>query len=221
MVLEHMYRTILPSALAVAGLLAQLGCEPSCEALLTCGEYPSVGGAGGSGGAGGAPGAGGHSGEGGDGGQGGAGPPVAVMVAVGGARTCAVLDDGRLYCWGLLDLGDTATFPKQVLLPRNVIAVAAGVSHTCAILDDGAVWCWGKNNAGQLGNGSTSLSEPPGAVALPAAAVVVAGGAAHTCAVWRAAPFTAGASMTAGSLAMAAPPPAPRLCWSLGLPPST
>jgi alpha-tubulin suppressor-like RCC1 family protein len=38
-------------------------------------------------------------------------------------------------------------------------SVAAGSIHSCGVATDGHAWCWGANPNGQLGIGSTSLSE--------------------------------------------------------------
>ncbi len=82
-------------------------------------------------------------------------------------RTCAVLADGAVKCWGgntggELGLGDTqsrfrardmgANLPAVDLGPgRKAVQVADGMYHTCALLDDGSVKCWGDNGQGQLG----------------------------------------------------------------------
>jgi alpha-tubulin suppressor-like RCC1 family protein len=99
---------------------------------------------------------------------------TALQVACGtdNGRTCAILDDGTLKCWGnntggVLGLGDTlsrGSGPQQMgnRLPavdlglgRTALQVAVGNNHTCAILDDGSVKCWGDNSQGQLGLGDT------------------------------------------------------------------
>jgi alpha-tubulin suppressor-like RCC1 family protein len=49
--------------------------------------------------------------------------------------------------------------------PVRERSVATGARHTCVLDEDGAAWCWGGNNAGQLGNGSTTESLVPVRVA--------------------------------------------------------
>ena len=97
---------------------------------------------------------------------------TARAIAAGGHHTCAVLDNGRIKCWGDNRSGqlgvadaDTRGFgPGQMgdALPyvelgsnRTVRAIAAGFEHTCAVLDNGRVKCWGDNKFGQLGLGYT------------------------------------------------------------------
>lgn len=36
------------------------------------------------------------------------------------------------------------------------MGIAVGYLHTCAWQADGVIWCWGLNNAGQLGDGTTT-----------------------------------------------------------------
>ncbi len=89
---------------------------------------------------------------------------TATALAVAAYRSCALLDNGSLKCWGLnyygqLGLGDTTSRTVPPTLPvafgagRTVRAVSLGESHTCAILDDHSVKCWGRNHEGQLGAG--------------------------------------------------------------------
>lgn len=65
-------------------------------------------------------------------------------------HTCALADDGRVWCWGdnkFAPLGDGTTdnagSPVWVRLPRKAIDVSAGYAHSCAVLDDGTAYCWG------------------------------------------------------------------------------
>ena len=70
---------------------------------------------------------------------------------------------------------DAATGPP-------VMSLAAGSSHTCAVMLDGTARCWGNNDAGRLGDGTTTERHVPTAVQnLSNANSMVAGGA-MTCA---------------------------------------
>lgn len=87
-------------------------------------------------------------------------PPEAgpiVSVAVGGRHTCAVSEDGRLFCWGNDDRGQLGlgsldlTGPTEVELEGDAVEVVAGSRHTCVRQADGEVLCFGDNAQGQLG----------------------------------------------------------------------
>ena len=99
---------------------------------------------------------------------------TAVQAAVGDRRTCAVLDNAKLKCWGFnssgqLGLGDSSVrgdssgemgdnLPNVNLgTGRTVKNVTMGVDHTCALLDNDKVKCWGgANSLGELGIGSVA-----------------------------------------------------------------
>ena len=135
-------------------------------------------------------------------------PPTAVDLGVartakavnpGEWRTCAILDDDSLVCWGFNNkgqLGDGTTTnrhaPTLVNLGagRSAKAIRFGGtshanSHTCAILDDDSLVCWGSNNTGQLGDGTTTDRHDPTAVDLGASrtAQVLHVGKSHNCAI--------------------------------------
>jgi len=63
------------------------------------------------------------------------------------------------------------------------VALAAGGPHTCALRPPGYIWCWGRNDAGQLGNGTTNDSSAPVLVSGITTASSVDAGLWHTCAV--------------------------------------
>jgi alpha-tubulin suppressor-like RCC1 family protein len=91
----------------------------------------------------------------------------ASAVAAGGEFGCALLDDGRVRCWGANDrgqLGDGSTTfrPAPVDVsglpsaPARAVALAAGWAHACAVVSPGGqVWCWGDNTTGELGPGAS------------------------------------------------------------------
>jgi alpha-tubulin suppressor-like RCC1 family protein len=94
----------------------------------------------------------------------------AVAIATGREFTCALLEDGRVKCWGAnpegqLGLGDKVHRggdPSQMgdNLPAidlgtgaKATAIAPSYAHTCALLSDGTAKCWGANVDGLLGLG--------------------------------------------------------------------
>jgi alpha-tubulin suppressor-like RCC1 family protein len=114
-------------------------------------------------------------------------------IAAGGRHTCAVLSGGILQCWGDDTFGQLARqegvaqpLPQTVAgLAGRVQTVGAGSEHTCALLESGAVQCWGGNQYGQLGIGTTSISEtvPVTVTGLASGVTGLAAGAYHTCAL--------------------------------------
>ncbi|CAN5923064.1 hypothetical protein BH11MYX4_BH11MYX4_18240 [soil metagenome] len=83
-----------------------------------------------------------------------------LHVALGPSHTCAILDGGRVKCWGSnsagqLGLGDDAdrgdgpgemgaALPQVDLgMGRTAVELALISRATCALLDDGTVKCWG------------------------------------------------------------------------------
>ena len=131
-----------------------------------------------------------------------------TQIALRSSRTCALLSDDTVRCWGFNQdgqLGDATTTnqsnPVQVLASGNtqgqnvldgVTQVAAGGSHTCALLSSDEVRCWGSGSSGQLGDGfGDSRSNPvqvlssgntQGQNVLDGVTQVAAGGS-HTCAL--------------------------------------
>ena len=94
-----------------------------------------------------------------------------IAISTGEYVSCAVIDDGSLYCWGsntngqLADEigtgygGNASSTPKAISLPSGRVAVdvqVGGSGTVCAILDDGSMHCWGHNHEGQIGDGTTS-----------------------------------------------------------------
>ncbi len=120
------------------------------------------------------------------------------MVSAGQSRTCAVLDDGSVQCWGSnvdgeLGVGSdsTTTMKGIVKLGASASAVAVGWHHACALLEGGAVKCWGTNKEGELGLEDTksrgSLADDMGdnlpVVSLGGTAIAIAATWTHTCAL--------------------------------------
>jgi alpha-tubulin suppressor-like RCC1 family protein len=123
------------------------------------------------------------------------GLPVA-NVAAGDTHSCAVTDQGAVYCWGRNFRGQLGTgvtedsdTPQPVQGPLAAIpiqTVALGASHTCSLTEDSQVWCWGHNGHGQLGDGTTAWRvEPVEVEGFPdgVTATTLAAGGNHTCAI--------------------------------------
>jgi alpha-tubulin suppressor-like RCC1 family protein len=132
----------------------------------------------------------------------GAGPVSDVTaIAAGDLRTCALLADSTVTCWGsnyvssLTDpTGDLAAnlVPAQVedsnggtLSGVTAIAVAGGFTQdvggflACALKDSGSAKCWGANDYGSLGDGTTTSSQSAvDVVGLPGAVTGIAAGCA-------------------------------------------
>lgn len=129
--------------------------------------------------------------------------PVAVVgslrfstIRAGGGHTCGIEERGSLYCWGWnaygqlgVQAGETcllgepcATRPLPVSIGFAVTAVETGASHTCGLDDARAAYCWGRNDAGQLGNGSTETTATPRAVSGTETFHSLGAGSGHTCA---------------------------------------
>ena len=99
-----------------------------------------------------------------------------VAVSAGDFHTCAIVDNGSLYCWGAngqgrLGTGAPTTQPAyspawvDLGVGRTALAISAGSDHTCAILDDSSLTCFGHDYNGALGNGpGQSDSSVPGTV---------------------------------------------------------
>lgn len=118
---------------------------------------------------------------------------TATAISAGNGHSLALASDGRVYAWGwnsngqLGNAGYNSHVPVQVKLPDGVTAtaIAAGKFHSLLVASDGSVYAWGYDNAGQLGNDSTTDSPVPVKVLLPVGvtATGVAGGEYHSLAL--------------------------------------
>lgn len=114
--------------------------------------------------------------------------PRAVEVHTEYGRSCALLEDGTVRCWGGGFTGDGSTgtlapLPVEVTGLDDVVDVGVGVGHSCAVRADGTVWCWGAGNFGQLGGAPVDEATVPVLVPEIEDAVAVAPGYFHTCAL--------------------------------------
>ncbi len=121
---------------------------------------------------------------------------VVSKIAAGYSFTCALLQDGTVWCWGdniSGTVGDGTTEnrsqPTQVVgLDADASRLSAGQNHACVVLQDGTAKCWGANYDGELGDGTTTdRHEPTQVVGFPSGVVLsdIGTGRSHTCAVSR------------------------------------
>lgn len=109
-------------------------------------------------------------------------------LSAGDAGTCgALLDGGRLYCWGSVlngpFLGEWAPVPVEDDAAYE--EVAAGFTHTCATRTDREAYCWGINFGWQFGNGTDVDSEVPVPMSGGYSYSALAAGEYHTCGLER------------------------------------
>jgi len=109
-----------------------------------------------------------------------AGWRVQAVSASRGNHACAIDLAGDTYCW----LGSPGSIPDRIETPVRFRTLVTGQRHTCGLGNDNRVYCWGSNDAGQLGDGTTTDRALPTAVHLPPGDYrSVAAGEATTCAV--------------------------------------
>lgn len=94
-----------------------------------------------------------------------------VAVAAGAQHACALIESGKVLCWGdnksgVLGNGseDPSMVPTEVLGLADAVEITAGSHHNCARVASGAVHCWGDNTYGQLGVPDIPMSSVPVAV---------------------------------------------------------
>ena len=133
---------------------------------------------------------------------------VTPMIAAGRYHSAALKNDGTVWTWGFnasgqLGNGETGTdtnksVPVRVKGPEGigyldgVIAIAAGGYHSVALKNDGTVWTWGSNAYGQLGDGSSGITnnrstpvqvKGPEGIGYLDGVIAIAAGDGHTVAV--------------------------------------
>lgn len=99
-----------------------------------------------------------------------------VAISAGAFHSLALRADGRIAAWGYnnhgqLGTGNKVTYLRPVPVPaagalagKQVVAIAAGSFQSFALCSDGTVAAWGRNDAGELGDGTTTPTSLPVAV---------------------------------------------------------
>src|SRR5215218_1727706 len=125
-------------------------------------------------------------------------PRTFTEVTVGAAHVCGLSSDGRVWCWGASNAGQTGAANRTAVAApqlidageRRYVTVTAGAMHTCAVTSSARAECWGLAESGQLGSTRTpddcvvfSCLSSPATVETGVRFETLAAGHAHTCAV--------------------------------------
>ncbi len=109
--------------------------------------------------------------------------PGANLISARKDRTCTLIDDGKVKCWGKL-ANENEPIPQEVsgLEDTTVVSIATGAAHSCVVTSEKKVKCWGSNTYGQLGNG-TQITSPLSDVIGLSDVDMLSLGQAHSCAL--------------------------------------
>ncbi|KAF2077376.1 hypothetical protein CYY_001304 [Polysphondylium violaceum] len=110
-------------------------------------------------------------------------------ISCGGCFSAAILENGLLYTWGILNEGSKYTeTPTKVDLLKGVTSVSVGINHVAVVAETNtpekkAVYTWGTNKKGQLGVVGDSITNAPRKVTLGAKALSVVCGDEFTASI--------------------------------------
>lgn len=91
------------------------------------------------------------------------------QVACGNTYSAAIKTDGTLWLWGSNEAGQlgnntttSSNAPVQTISGgTNWKYISIAVNNSAAIKTDGTLWVWGYNNAGQIGDNTTTNKSSP------------------------------------------------------------
>ncbi len=129
--------------------------------------------------------------------------PTAILdIQVGYYHACAVIEGGRVRCWGRNDVGQLGRANAEtvgddevpaavgdVALPWPVVQLTSSFEHNCARNANAELLCWGRSAHGELGYGNTEaigddeLPSSLAAVDLGAASTQVIASQSHSCSI--------------------------------------
>lgn len=122
-----------------------------------------------------------------------AGAPTGAFVAVaaGNHHSCALSDEGAVWCWGngaagQLGPGGSSGVPRRVEgITGGAIRLAVGGQHSCVVREDTSVLCWGNNANGELllMPGDPPVRSMPAALEGVSSVSALGLGWAHACAI--------------------------------------
>ncbi|MCS6900640.1 MAG: hypothetical protein NZX77_12845 [Polyangiaceae bacterium] len=113
-----------------------------------------------------------------------------LSVAAGDHHTCAIVEGGKVFCWGDNEFGQVGagpgapeyyTVPIEVKGLSGVTQLGLGHGFSCALTVTGQVHCWGKNDRSQMDAGwSTPNVLSPKQISIESADQLAVG-RAHAC----------------------------------------
>ncbi len=105
-------------------------------------------------------------------------PPRIVTLSQGAEARCGLDETGSLWCWNRMSFERAEDGPRG-----GFLRVTEGGTHGCALDARAMVSCWGNNDAGALGDGSTTYQKIPRPVVGLGPVASVAAASERTCAV--------------------------------------
>ncbi|WP_442950471.1 OmpL47-type beta-barrel domain-containing protein [Paenibacillus sp. FSL H7-0357] len=104
-----------------------------------------------------------------------------TAIAAGSGNSLALKNDGSVWASRMVQ-NNKYVFAQLTSLSR-VKQIAVGTDHWMALGEDGAVWTWGTNTYGQLGNGTTVLTNQPAKITTISGVVQLKAGDQYSLAV--------------------------------------
>ncbi|MCZ7630500.1 MAG: hypothetical protein M5U19_16335 [Microthrixaceae bacterium] len=117
----------------------------------------------------------------------------ATAISAGQGGVCALIDDGRVACWGGISVAspdhrtaDLSEAPVRIEGLSGASEIATGSAHACAAVEDGPVTCWGENythSDRSSGRVSDDVTTPPVTILGISDVTAMAASGHRTCAV--------------------------------------
>ncbi|MBU1219226.1 hypothetical protein KKF34_00545 [Myxococcota bacterium] len=112
-----------------------------------------------------------------------------VQIAPGGAHTCALDNNQKIWCWGANNMGQVGngeggsgevSLEPTLIAPlddADFLSVSSGAFHSCGVMTTGGVLCWGGNGQKQISNFSGGFAVTPYQIpGISTSVIVEAGG---------------------------------------------